>query len=682
LQRLAATRLGDRALRRTVISLLAVLAVAFAAAPGPARPAPAPGVAAVPPFEPSLARVPLDPPWDLHGGFGDYRSNHFHAGLDLGTGGRVGRPVYAPLSGWIERVRSSGVGYGRSLYLHADDGRLLVFGHLDAFSGPLDAFVAQAQDSSGQYEQDLWPAVDQFRVAAGQRIAWSGESGAGGPHLHFEIRRVDMAYHPLRSGIVLLDTAAPTISRLTLEPLDEASYVQRGAAPFSIAPGPEPETLMVIGRVRAVVGVRVGEWKGVDRMVPWSTAIEFGKERVECRFDSVSWATDMVESDYVYDTGRVVGDMGLVLWAPAGFRPRVLVTSAPLRSEAGTLVVRRGDPPRVLTITTRDLAGRFVERRVVLRPPARGEEGPDTASVGGPARRDSTREFDLALLPGSHLRVGFRGAAAGSRRITIGGRPASYRLGAWTAVVSLPRGSSAKETPLSLRIAGRNGEGREWSRSLDVGVWWEPWGRWRDESAIGWSMDRSAAFEPGPVLRRSEDQAPEAARELALRSPILELAPSSRPLRKPVRLEVPTKAGSRAGLYGDDGTGWSWITAAMDSGSGHRIGETRHLGRFAMFADTLAPRIVARRPARRAVAGPYSRWALEARLVDEGSGVGARTSHFEVDGRPVPSEWDAEEGLLRWRPRRAPVRGTHRFVVVATDRAGNERRLSGRFALR
>ena len=53
---------------------------------------------------------PLEPPLVLNGGFGEYRSNHFHAGLDLGTGARVGRPVYAPADGWIERVRAGTLG--------------------------------------------------------------------------------------------------------------------------------------------------------------------------------------------------------------------------------------------------------------------------------------------------------------------------------------------------------------------------------------------------------------------------------------------------------------------------------------------------------------------------------------------------------------------------------------------
>src|SRR5260221_417603 len=81
--------------------------------PGPSAGAPPPPAPGGSPWAGRPARRPLDPPLVLNGGFGEFRSNHFHAGLDLGTGGRVGRVVHAPLAGWIERVRASGVGYGR-----------------------------------------------------------------------------------------------------------------------------------------------------------------------------------------------------------------------------------------------------------------------------------------------------------------------------------------------------------------------------------------------------------------------------------------------------------------------------------------------------------------------------------------------------------------------------------------
>jgi hypothetical protein len=642
--------------------------------------------ATVPPFDAALARLPFARPLVLNGGFGEYRSNHFHAGLDLGTGGRVGRPVLAPLAGWIERVRASGVGYGRSLYLHANDGRLLVFGHLDAFAEPLASFVAAMQDSTGQYEQDLWPEPGRFRVAAGQRIAWSGESGAGGPHLHFEIRRGDMAYDPLRAGLALTDSLPPVLASVTLEPLDDSSYVERGAAPFTRRLGAARETLLVQGRVRVVVGARDGVWKGVDRMVPWSTAMEFGGERVECRFDSVSWATDMVESDYVYDTGRVVGDQGLVLWAPAGFRPRVLVTSAPLSRDAGTLTVRRGDPARVLRLTARDLGGGSTVQEVVLRSPGPNEAGPDASLAGGRAEPDSSRWFDLAALPENHLRVTYRGAPPGSRDVTIGGRRASLRDGDWTAVVGLPQAGRPTAPNVPPWISGRDGSGRKWGRAFAAALRTDPTERRRltGRNTIDWTLPRGGTFETAPIFSRWTGASSDAPRELDVRGKVLELLPTNLRLRKPVRIEWGEKApsGVRVGLYAADGSGWSWLGTKLDSTLGRRVGETRHLGRFALFEDTLAPRIAMRRVPPRAVAGPYPHWALEARLTDDGSGVDARVSRFEVDGRPVPSEWDSEEGVLRWRPQHAPGQGAYRFEVVAVDRVGNTRRASGRFQIR
>ena len=121
---------------------------------------------------------------------------HFHAGLDFSTGEAVGSPVYAALPGCVVRVRASGTGYGRAVYVQADDGRLLVYAHLDAFDGPLADWVAAVQDSSGEYEQDLWPAAGRFAVRAGQRLGWSGRSGTDSPHLHFEIRRDGIPVDP------------------------------------------------------------------------------------------------------------------------------------------------------------------------------------------------------------------------------------------------------------------------------------------------------------------------------------------------------------------------------------------------------------------------------------------------------------------------------------------------------
>ena len=58
-----------------------------------------------------------------------------------------------------------------------------------------------------------------------------------------------------------------------------------------------------------------------------------------------------------------------------------------------------------------------------------------------------------------------------------------------------------------------------------------------------------------------------------------------------------------------------------------------------------------------------------------------KETFFVVDGRRVPSEWDGVRGELRWRPLVRPPSGSHRYQVIAADKAGNARRASGTFVL-
>src|SRR5262245_6703489 len=296
----------------------------------------------------------------------------------------------------------------RSIYLHTDDGRLLQFGHLDAYTDVLANYVAAVQESSGQYEQDLWPEAKRFRFNAGDRIAWTGESGAGGPHMHFEIRRGDIAYQPMRAGLVANDSTKPTLASLTLEPLDGESRDEGSVRPRTFSFGSSGvDTIRAVGRLRAIVAARDGVWRGVDRMIPWSTRMEWNGEWVDARFDSISWATDMVESDYVFDAGRVIGEKGIVLWAPAGWRPRVLVTNVPRERDAGTITIAPGDPPRPLKLVTRDAAGNRVERTalvVSMRVPT-GAPGPTKPATKKAPSNASL--FELASLPHDWVRVAY-----------------------------------------------------------------------------------------------------------------------------------------------------------------------------------------------------------------------------------------------------------------------------------
>jgi hypothetical protein len=53
----------------------------------------------------------------LSGGFGDLRTNHFHAGTDIRTGGTTGYNVYAAAEGYISRIGVLKGSYGNVLYI-------------------------------------------------------------------------------------------------------------------------------------------------------------------------------------------------------------------------------------------------------------------------------------------------------------------------------------------------------------------------------------------------------------------------------------------------------------------------------------------------------------------------------------------------------------------------------------
>ena len=192
---------------------------------------------------------------------------------------------------------------------------------------------------------------------------------------------------------------------------------------------------------------------------------------------------------------------------------------------------------------------------------------------------------------------------------------------------------------------------------------------------------QGALFEDATVLAYAHPG--RGARGLIALGESWQVEPTRHPLRVPARICIaaPTRTSlDRVALYRLDSGGWQWIGADRDSAPGAVAGNSWRLGRFGLFRDTVAPRVTLMKPpARTAHARPYSRWAVEASVVENGSGIDTRSSWFEVDGRRVPTEWDPEAGRLRWRPARRPERERHAVLIVATDRSGNQSRTRGSF---
>lgn len=166
---------------------------------------------------------------DLSSGFGDFRANRFHAGIDLRTGGVTGEKVFAPVSGYVYRVKMAYNGYGKGLYLKGDDGFIYVFGHLKDFAEKIDKPTKSEQFANKRYFLDKYFPKDSIRVSEGELIAYSGKTGAGAPHLHFEKRSSEnIPVNPLKSGFELKDKVPPTITRVAFKITDEKSLYETG----------------------------------------------------------------------------------------------------------------------------------------------------------------------------------------------------------------------------------------------------------------------------------------------------------------------------------------------------------------------------------------------------------------------------------------------------------------------
>ena len=84
--------------------------------------------------------APMEIPLLLAGNFGELRSNHFHAGIDIKTQGVTGQDVIASAEGYVSRIKVQHGGYGKIVYIDHPNGYTTTYAHLNKFSKKIDAF--------------------------------------------------------------------------------------------------------------------------------------------------------------------------------------------------------------------------------------------------------------------------------------------------------------------------------------------------------------------------------------------------------------------------------------------------------------------------------------------------------------------------------------------------------------
>ena len=131
----------------------------------------------------------------LTSSFCEYRPGHYHSAIDIKTWNEEGFPIYAISDASIYKIRVSPFGYGKVIYLLLDDGNYAVYAHLQKFNSELEKKVRSIQLANKRYTLNWMP--DSLRVKQGDLLGFTGQTGIGSPHLHFEIWRAGEPIDPL-----------------------------------------------------------------------------------------------------------------------------------------------------------------------------------------------------------------------------------------------------------------------------------------------------------------------------------------------------------------------------------------------------------------------------------------------------------------------------------------------------
>jgi hypothetical protein len=161
--------------------------------------------------------------------FCEFRPRHYHAAIDIKTWNRTGYPIKAIEDGYVLRARISSFGYGKAIYLKLKDGNIVVYAHLSKFWPELENYLNQQRLKNKEYRLDRQFTSQQFPVKRGQIIGYTGKSGIGYPHLHFEIRDPqNRPINPLRYyQAVFQDQTPPRLYQGIFFPMDYCSLINQ-----------------------------------------------------------------------------------------------------------------------------------------------------------------------------------------------------------------------------------------------------------------------------------------------------------------------------------------------------------------------------------------------------------------------------------------------------------------------
>ena len=590
---------------------------------------------------------PLNPFTALTSTFYEYRTTHFHSGVDLSTFGKRGLPVRASASGEIFRIFYHWYGFGRAIYIRHPGGYVTVYGHLSRFENKklhLEDLIKRVSAKLGRKYIGNYYLEKPIAVRAGQVIGYSGSMGAGGPHLHFEIRKGELIpENPL--NFLHAEEGEVVFPGYVLEVASGGSFVGLKPTRF-YGRFPEKRTIPISGCFRVMVGAYE---KCRGRCGPYSLEALFDGKRVfYLKADSFAFSEN-------YRAGRI---FNLSLSSPK--KPFYVIPDF----SSPPLCIKEGQHQLVIVGKNRKRQATAVKLKFHYLPPPTSEEFKNRCC----------------------LQI--------------------FRKGKWERVKKIPQGNfhyrfrARYQGFLSPWIVMYQGQVLEGKETLEPE---------RIEEHIGWEKiyfpgdkllsplfcdgECFAVATPGkelhlvsqgfsfPVKNPREGIKieykggfPGLASPRVSRIPPLKLPPDLQPissfflitplealLKIPLKVSFPLEEKEydrKVGIYRKFFRGWTYIKPVFRKG--WVSANTKLLGVFVLAKDVLPPKIGRIR---------ITRGQVKVRIKDRGSGVNPEKIYFRVGKQKIIPEYDYDAGLafgeLHFK------KGRSLLTVEAQDFAGN-----------
>ena len=270
----------------------------------------------------------------LASSFCEFREGHYHSGIDIKTWLQEGYPCYAIEDGYIERIRVSPFGYGKVLYLRLKDGNTAVYAHLQRFTKKIDQSVRKRQLANQKYSLTWYP--ENYSVKKGEIIAYTGRTGIGVPHFHFEIRdKEHRPINPLSFYNQVRDNRRPHLEALAIIPISQNATINGSFLPQFLPLSYIKDGIYIVKdalKVKGKIGLAINGYDQADDVVNkygfyQTTLYTAGEEIFKITYDKLSFATTShIYTEIHYplwiNTGKVFHKLYIEPFNPLSFYTR------------------------------------------------------------------------------------------------------------------------------------------------------------------------------------------------------------------------------------------------------------------------------------------------------------------------------------------------------------------------